>query len=157
MESPRKCRASSAPSIFSPRERHRPAHRGRSEFRAAARRYAAQAENGEHPWNTIDPPRVDAATIERTPVPPRLTESIATAPVVHEEFGDEICTFHWPSKLADAGEAKTIAASNNALVAKLALRSRSIRLDRSLHPCRGDRVCRKSLPQALNQCCLRSF
>ena len=28
----------------------------------AARRYAAQAENGEHPWNTIDPPRVDAAT-----------------------------------------------------------------------------------------------
>jgi len=48
----------------------------------AARRYAAQAENGEHPWNTIDPPRVDAATIERTPVPPRLTEPIATAPVV---------------------------------------------------------------------------
>ena len=46
----------------------------------AARRYAAQAENGEHPWNTIDRPRVDAATIERTPVPPRLTESIATAP-----------------------------------------------------------------------------
>ena len=48
----------------------------------AGRRYAAQAANGESPWNTIDPPRVDAATIERTPVPPRLTESIATAPVV---------------------------------------------------------------------------
>src|SRR5258705_12542526 len=46
----------------------------------AGRRYAAQAANGESPWNTIDPPRVDAATIERTPVPPRLTEPIATAP-----------------------------------------------------------------------------
>ncbi len=48
----------------------------------AARRYAAQAANGESPWNSIDPPRVDAATIERTPVPPHLTESIAKAPVV---------------------------------------------------------------------------
>jgi len=48
----------------------------------AGRRYAAQAANGENPWNTIDPPRVDAATIERTPVPARLTESIAAAPVV---------------------------------------------------------------------------
>ena len=48
----------------------------------AGRRYAAQAANGESPWNTIDPPRVDAATIERTSVPPRLTESITTAPVV---------------------------------------------------------------------------
>jgi nitroreductase len=48
----------------------------------AGRRYAAQAANGESPWNTIDPPRVDAATIERTQVPARLTEAIATAPVV---------------------------------------------------------------------------
>jgi nitroreductase len=48
----------------------------------AARRYSAQAQNGENPWNTIDPPRVDADTIARTPIPPRLTESIATAPVV---------------------------------------------------------------------------
>src|SRR5262252_7660495 len=48
----------------------------------AGRRYAAQAANGENPWNTIDPPRVDPATIERTQVPTRLTESIATAPVV---------------------------------------------------------------------------
>jgi nitroreductase len=48
----------------------------------AARRYAAQAQNGENPWNTIDPPRVDAATIAQTTIPPRLTESIATAPVV---------------------------------------------------------------------------
>jgi nitroreductase len=48
----------------------------------AAKRYTAQVANGESPWNSIDPPRVDAATIERTPVPPHLTESIAKAPVV---------------------------------------------------------------------------
>ena len=48
----------------------------------AGRRYAAQSANGENPWNTIDPPRVDAATIAKTVVPTRLTESIATAPVV---------------------------------------------------------------------------
>jgi nitroreductase len=48
----------------------------------AAKRYAAQAANGESPWNTIDPPRVDAATIERTVAPKRLMEPIAKAPVV---------------------------------------------------------------------------
>ncbi len=48
----------------------------------AAKRYAAQVMNGENPWNTIDPPGVDAATIERTPPPPHLTDPIAKAPVV---------------------------------------------------------------------------
>jgi len=48
----------------------------------AAKRYAAQVANGESPWNTIDPPGVDAATIERTPPPRHLTEPIARAPVV---------------------------------------------------------------------------
>jgi nitroreductase len=48
----------------------------------AAKRYIAQVKNGENPWNTIDPPGVDAATIERTLPPPHLTESIAKAPVV---------------------------------------------------------------------------
>ena len=48
----------------------------------AAKRYTAQAANGESPWNTIDPPRVDAATIERTPPPPRLMEPLRKAPVV---------------------------------------------------------------------------
>jgi nitroreductase len=48
----------------------------------AAKRYAAQVANGESPWNTIDPPRVDAATIERTQPPPRLMEPLAKAPVV---------------------------------------------------------------------------
>jgi nitroreductase len=48
----------------------------------AARRYAAQVQAGENPWNPIDPPRVDAETIARTPVPPRLTEPVLRAAVV---------------------------------------------------------------------------
>jgi nitroreductase len=48
----------------------------------AARRYAAQQQAGENPWNTIDPTRVDAATIERTVPPARLTEPFRRAPVV---------------------------------------------------------------------------
>ena len=48
----------------------------------AAKRYAAQAANGESPWNSIDPPKVDAATIERTVAPARLTEPLSRAPVV---------------------------------------------------------------------------
>ena len=37
---------------------------------------------GENPWNTIDRTAVDAATIERTPAPVRLTEPFVKAPVV---------------------------------------------------------------------------
>ena len=48
----------------------------------AARRYAAQQQAGENPWNTIDPTAVDAATIERTPVPARLTDPLVKAAVV---------------------------------------------------------------------------
>ena len=48
----------------------------------AAKRYAAQVANGESPWNTIDAPRVDAATIERTTPPARLTESVLKAAAV---------------------------------------------------------------------------
>ena len=48
----------------------------------AGKRYMAQVQNGESPWNTIDLPRVDAATIEQTKVPPHLTEPTAGAPVV---------------------------------------------------------------------------
>ena len=47
-----------------------------------AKRYVAQQKNGENPWNTIDPPRVDAATIERTEPMPRLVEPVQKAPVV---------------------------------------------------------------------------
>src|SRR5947208_14449652 len=48
----------------------------------AAKRYAAQAAAGDSPWNTIDPPSVDAATIEKTPTPSRLTEPVLKAAVV---------------------------------------------------------------------------
>src|SRR5262249_6069279 len=48
----------------------------------AAKRYTAQVQNGENPWNTVDPPRVDAATIERTPPPPHLTEPLLKAAAV---------------------------------------------------------------------------
>jgi nitroreductase len=47
-----------------------------------AKRYAAQVKNGENPWNSIDPPGIDAATIENTPPPPHLTEPFVKAPVV---------------------------------------------------------------------------
>ena len=48
----------------------------------AAKRYAAQVQAGESPWNTVNPTKVDDATIERTPPPARLTEPFANAPVV---------------------------------------------------------------------------
>ena len=48
----------------------------------AAKRYVAQQKNGENPWNTIDPPRVDAATIERTEPNIRLIEPVLKAAVV---------------------------------------------------------------------------
>jgi nitroreductase len=47
-----------------------------------AKRYAAQVRAGEHPWNTIDPTALDAATIEATPAPTRLTEPLMRAAVV---------------------------------------------------------------------------
>jgi len=48
----------------------------------AAKRYAAQLQAGEHPWNSIDPTAVDAETVERTPAPGRLTEPLLRAAVV---------------------------------------------------------------------------
>lgn len=48
----------------------------------AAKRYVAQIQAGESPWNTLNAPRVDAATIARTPVPAPLTEPFRRAAVV---------------------------------------------------------------------------
>ena len=48
----------------------------------AAKRYAAQLQAGENPWNPIDRSSVDAAAIERTVPPARLTEPLRRAPVV---------------------------------------------------------------------------
>jgi nitroreductase len=48
----------------------------------AAKRYAAQVQARENPWNTIDPTSVDAGTIERTTPPARLIEPFLKAAVV---------------------------------------------------------------------------
>jgi nitroreductase len=48
----------------------------------AAKRYAAQREAGESPWNAVEPTSVDPAAIERTPVPLHLTEPLLRAAVV---------------------------------------------------------------------------
>jgi nitroreductase len=48
----------------------------------AAKRYAAQVQAGENPWNPVDPSSVDAATVERTAPPARLIEPAQRAPVV---------------------------------------------------------------------------
>ncbi len=48
----------------------------------AARRYIAQIQAGENPWNPVDPTAVDAATIARTPPPSRLIEPVLKASVV---------------------------------------------------------------------------
>ena len=48
----------------------------------AAKRYVAQQQVGESPWNSVNPTQVDAATVARTPVPARLTEPVLHAAVV---------------------------------------------------------------------------
>lgn len=48
----------------------------------AAKRYAAQLQAGESPWNAIDPTSVDDATIAQTPAPARLTEPFIKAAAV---------------------------------------------------------------------------
>lgn len=47
-----------------------------------AKRYIAQVNASESPWNTIEPTKVDAATIQQTSAPERLTEPLLKAPVV---------------------------------------------------------------------------
>jgi nitroreductase len=48
----------------------------------AAKRYAAQVQRGEKPWNTIDPTSVTADIVERTPAPPHLIQPFLRAPVI---------------------------------------------------------------------------
>ena len=50
--------------------------------KTAARRYTAQGQAGESPWNTWTPTKVTAETIAATAVPPVLTEPLRRAPVV---------------------------------------------------------------------------
>jgi nitroreductase len=48
----------------------------------AARRYTAQVQAGENPWNTWAPTAVSADTIAATRVPAGLTEPVRRAPIV---------------------------------------------------------------------------
>ncbi len=48
----------------------------------AAKRYSAQVQAGESPWNTIVPTKVTAAEVETTSAPERLTEPCRKASVV---------------------------------------------------------------------------
>jgi len=48
----------------------------------AAKRYLAQINNGESPWNSLSPPGIDPATIEATVAPPMLVEPFRTASAV---------------------------------------------------------------------------
>ena len=50
--------------------------------KTAARRYTAQVQAGENPWNTYIPTKVTAETIAVTQVPPHLSEPFRLAPVV---------------------------------------------------------------------------
>jgi len=46
------------------------------------RRYFAQVAAGENPWNTIHPTKLTQQQIDATPVPARVTETLAKAPVL---------------------------------------------------------------------------
>lgn len=48
----------------------------------AIRRYRAQVQAGENPWNTIHPTRLDEAAIGRTSVPTAITDRYRKAPVL---------------------------------------------------------------------------
>jgi nitroreductase len=48
----------------------------------AAKRYSAQVQAGERPWNTIVPTTVTDEQVANTPAPPGLTEPFRTASVV---------------------------------------------------------------------------
>ncbi|BDB41293.1 MULTISPECIES: nitroreductase family protein [Mycobacterium] len=48
---------------------------------ASARRYFAQLNAGENPWNTITPTQVPQDVIDATEIPDTFTKPVATAPV----------------------------------------------------------------------------
>ena len=47
-----------------------------------ARRYAAQARNGETPWNAVAPPGIQRSVIDETPVPDSFLRPLTEASVV---------------------------------------------------------------------------
>jgi deazaflavin-dependent oxidoreductase (nitroreductase family) len=66
-------------------------------------RYAAQAAAGEAPWNTVNPTRLTTAQIEAQPVPARLLDAIAKAPVVLVVCVDLAAVASFDSQLARVG------------------------------------------------------
>ena len=48
----------------------------------AAKRYTAQAKAGDNPWNTIDPPSIDAEAIQRTEPMQRLIDPVLKSALV---------------------------------------------------------------------------
>lgn len=48
----------------------------------AARRYTAQLDNGESPWNPLQPSDVEESTIEATEAPAQMSAPLLQAPVV---------------------------------------------------------------------------
>ena len=55
---------------------------------ASVRRYVAQAQNGESPWNPLHPPKVTAAQIAATEPPAQMTAPLLDAAVVLAIFVD---------------------------------------------------------------------
>lgn len=64
--------------VRDPQARSRLAELGKG----AARRYYAQLQAGENPWNPIHPSRVPQEVIDRTDIPDTFVAPIANAPVV---------------------------------------------------------------------------
>ena len=67
------------------------------------RRYVAQVGAGESPWNTIHPTRLTQAQIDATPVPPRLLDALAKAPVLLVVCVDLAVLASFDSQLARVG------------------------------------------------------
>ena len=67
------------------------------------KRYVAQVAAGEAPWNTVNPTRLSAAQIEAQPVPARLVDAIALAPVVLVVCVDLAVVASFDSQLARVG------------------------------------------------------
>ena len=67
------------------------------------RRYVAQVQAGEQPWNTIDPTRLTAAEIAAAPVPDGLIRNVTDAPVLLLVFADLSCVASFDSELERIG------------------------------------------------------
>lgn len=67
------------------------------------KRYIAQVQNGESPWNTIHPTRLTAAEIAAAPVPEAMIRKLTHAPVVLMVFADLAYIASFDSELDRVG------------------------------------------------------